>query len=175
MFVAPPLEHLFVGERSGGGSQVGLLVIIVTALRRVSQVVCTFEYIYSRIFSKSSCIFLIAPQMGHLCDGGTLSTPICAEPWMPERAKVASLLKRLSPKARAVSSMARPIAKQRPSERSPTLLSGRAFVANPSGSPVRAEDNSTDTKRGTMRGRSFLTLGRLNWSGSRLDWSHRQG
>ena len=109
--------------------------------------------------ARISCIFAIAPQLGHLCDGGTLSAPICAEPWMPERAKVALLLKRLSPKTRAVSSMARPTAEQRPGKRSPTLVSGWAFVVNPSGSPVRAEENSTDAKRGTMRRRSFLTLG----------------
>ena len=70
--------------------------------------------------ARISCIFVTAPQLGQLCYSGTRSTPICAEPWMPERAKVALLLKRVSPKTRAVSWMVRPTAEQRPGKRSPT-------------------------------------------------------
>ena len=49
MFVAPPLEYLFVGERSGRRNHGGLLLIIATGLRRVSQLVCTFEYVFTDI------------------------------------------------------------------------------------------------------------------------------
>ena len=57
MFVAPPIEHLTVGERLWGRHHAGLLLIIVILLRRAPKLVRAPEYVFTDVVQVLAHIF----------------------------------------------------------------------------------------------------------------------